>query len=95
LLRTKIRWWRGTFEVQATTTRPRVVVTADGAGVVSHAGSRLLADLADRMTLTGELSATLDGVRGSRPRHDPGRVLAPVIRAPSRLEVDGVVDLWS
>jgi hypothetical protein len=61
--------------VQATTTRPKIAVTADGAGVVSHAGSRLLADLADRMTLTGELSAALTGVRGSRPRHDPGRVL--------------------
>jgi hypothetical protein len=51
-------------------------VTADGADVVSHAGSRLLADLADRTTLTVELlSASLNGVRGSRPRHDPGRVL--------------------
>jgi hypothetical protein len=26
-------------------------------------------------TLTAELSAALDGVRGPRPRHDPGRVL--------------------
>ena len=43
--------------------------------VVSHAGTRLLADLADATTLTGELSAALDGVRGPRPRHDPGRVL--------------------
>jgi DDE family transposase len=50
-------------------------VTADGAGVVSHAGSRLLADLADATTLTGELSEALNGVRGPRPRHDPGRVL--------------------
>ena len=50
-------------------------MTADGAGVVSHAGTRLLADLADVTTLTGELSAALDGVRGPRPRHDPGRVL--------------------
>ncbi len=61
--------------MQATTTRPKITVTADGAGVVSHAGSRLLADLADATTLTGELSAALDGVRGPRPRHDPGRVL--------------------
>jgi hypothetical protein len=51
------------------------MVTADGAGVVSHAGSRLLADLADATTLTGELAVALDGVRGSRPRRDPGRVL--------------------
>jgi hypothetical protein len=50
-------------------------VTADGAGVVSHAGSRLLADLADATMLTRELAGALDGVRGPRPRHDPGRVL--------------------
>jgi len=61
--------------VQATTTRPKIIVTADGAGVVSHAGSRLLADVADRTILTGELSQALDGLRPSRARHDPGRVL--------------------
>jgi Transposase DDE domain group 1 len=61
--------------VQVAATRPKIMATADGAGVVSHAGTRLLADLADATTLTGELSAALDGVRGSRPRHDPGRVL--------------------
>jgi len=42
---------------------------------VSHAGARLLADLADATTLTGELSEALVGARGTRPRHDPGRVL--------------------
>ena len=51
------------------------MVSADGAGVVSHAGSRLLADLADRTTLTGELSQALAGLRRPRARHDPGRVL--------------------
>ena len=61
--------------MQAPTTRPKITVTADGAGVVSHAGSRLLADLADVTTLTVELSAVLEGARGERPRHDPGRVL--------------------
>ena len=50
-----------------TTTRPKITVTADGAGVVSHAGARLLADLADQMTLTAELSEALAGVRGARP----------------------------
>ncbi len=62
--------------MQATTTRPKITVTADGAGVVSHAGTRLLADLADATTLTAELRGALDWVRGPRPRHDPGRVLA-------------------
>ena len=61
--------------MQATTTRPKIVVTADGAGVVSHVGSRLLADVADRTTLTGELSEVLGGLRRPRARHDPGRVL--------------------
>jgi hypothetical protein len=62
--------------VQTTGARPRVVVSADGAGVVSHAGSRLLADLADRSSLTGELSEALAGLRRRRAVHDPGRVLA-------------------
>jgi hypothetical protein len=61
--------------VHPTTTRPKITVTADGAAVVSHAGTRLLADLADTTTLTAELSDVLDGARGPRPRHDPGRVL--------------------
>jgi hypothetical protein len=52
-----------------------MVVTPDGRGVVSHAGSRLLADLADRTTLTEQLSAGLAGVGRPRARHDPGRVL--------------------
>jgi hypothetical protein len=52
-----------------------MTVTADGRGVVSHAGSRLLADLADRTSLTGRLSAALAGVGRPRAVHDPGRVL--------------------
>jgi hypothetical protein len=55
-----------------------LVVSADGRGVVSHAGSRLLADLADRTTLTGELSRTLAGLARPRAVHDPGRVLVDV-----------------
>src|SRR4051794_41820547 len=51
------------------------MVTADGEGVVSHAGSRLLADVADRTTLTAQLAEALAGLRKPRARHDPGRVL--------------------
>src|SRR5829696_3816410 len=65
---------RGTFEVQVTA-RPPLLVSADGRGVVSHAGSRLLADLADRTTLTGEVSGVLAGLSRPRASHDPGRVL--------------------
>jgi hypothetical protein len=75
LLKSQIAWQRGTSEVQVTTTRPKITVSADGAGVVSHAGSRLLADLADRTALTGELSLGLAGLCRPRARHDPGRVL--------------------
>src|SRR5512147_1372998 len=64
----------GTFDVQVTA-RPALVVSADGRGVVSRAGSRLLADLAERTTLTGQLSAVLAGLFRRRAKHDPGRVL--------------------
>jgi hypothetical protein len=75
LLRAQSTLTEGTFEVQATTTRPRITATADGEGVVSHAGSRLLADVADRTTLTAHLADALAGLRKPRARHDPGRVL--------------------
>ena len=42
---------------------------------MSHAGSRLLADVADRTTLTAQLDEALAGLRTRRARHDPGRVL--------------------
>ena len=61
--------------MQATTTRPKITATADGEGVVSHAGSRLLADVADRTTLTAQLGGAVAGLRKPRARHDPGRVL--------------------
>ena len=64
----------GTSKVHPTSTRPTITVTTDGAGVVSHAGSRLLADLADVTTLTGELAEGL-ATSGRRRAHDPGRVL--------------------
>jgi hypothetical protein len=60
--------------VHPTSTRPTITVTTDGAGVVSHAGSRLLADLADVTTLTAELGEAL-AVPGRQRAHDPGRVL--------------------
>jgi len=44
----------GTFDVKATRTRPPVVVSADGVGVVSHAGSRVLVDLAVSIADGGE-----------------------------------------
>jgi hypothetical protein len=52
-----------------------MTVTADGRGVVLPAGSRLLADVADRATLTGELSRALVGLLRPRTVHGPGRTL--------------------
>ena len=56
--------------------RPVTVgVTADGAGLVSHAGSALLAQVADKLGLTKALSLRLDGLKQRRRGHDPGRVI--------------------
>src|SRR3954449_4756433 len=52
-----------------------VDVTPDGEGLVSHAGAALLAEAADRVGLTDELSRALAGMRERRGRHDPGRVV--------------------
>ncbi len=65
----------GTFHVQATRTRPPVEVSADGVGVVSHVGARLLADVADTTTLTGQLTAVFARRTAAQTAHDPGRVL--------------------
>jgi len=52
-----------------------VEVRADGEGVVSHAGSALVALIADKTGLTGALSEALADVRQRRSGHDPGRVI--------------------
>jgi hypothetical protein len=52
-----------------------VEVTADGEGLVSHAGSALLAQVADKTGLTRALSRGLARMRERRGGHDPGRVV--------------------
>ena len=52
-----------------------VEVTADGAGLVSHAGTALVAQVADKVGLTQALSARLAAVKQRRRGHDPGRVI--------------------
>ena len=52
-----------------------VEVTADGEGLVSHAGSALLAQVADETGLTPALSRGLSPMRERRSGHDPGRVV--------------------
>lgn len=53
----------------------KVEVTSDGEGLVSHAGSALLAQIADRTGLTRALSSGLLGMKERRSGHDPGRVV--------------------
>lgn len=53
-------------------------MTADGEGLVSHAGVALLVELADRGGLTVALSRALADTRERRSAHDPGRVLRDV-----------------
>ena len=60
--------------MQAIGLRPKVHVSADGSGVVGHAGARLLADLADATGLTAAYSAALKPLRPRGTGHDPGRV---------------------
>jgi hypothetical protein len=60
--------------VKRTCSRPKVVVTVDGRGVVNHAGARLLADLADVTGLSEAMSEALAPLRRRDRGHDPGRV---------------------
>ncbi|MEU6324622.1 IS1380 family transposase [Streptomyces sp. NPDC047009] len=60
--------------MKAIGSRPRVHVSADGTGVVGHAGARLLADLADATGLTSAYSTVLGPLRPRGTGHDPGRV---------------------
>jgi hypothetical protein len=52
-----------------------VEVSADGAGLVSHAGTALIAQVADQVGLTSSLSARLAAIKKRRRGHDPGRVI--------------------
>lgn len=64
--------------MKATGTRPKILVSGDGRGVVGHAGTRLLADIADASGLTSGFSEALALMRQRRAGHDPGRVAVDV-----------------
>jgi hypothetical protein len=52
-----------------------VVVASDGAGLVSHVGSALLAQVAEKTGLTRALSRELSGLQLRAGSHDRGRVI--------------------
>lgn len=56
-------------------TGSRVEVSADGEGLVSHAGTALLQELSDRTGLTEALSEAMAPTRERVSAHEPGRVL--------------------
>jgi Transposase DDE domain group 1 len=66
----------GTSVVKRNKRRPRLMVTGGGRGVVSHAGARLLADLADATGLCDGLSVAMAPTKQRRRGRDRGEVLA-------------------
>jgi hypothetical protein len=68
-----------TLQVMPTTRVGTVEVTADGEGLVSHAGAALLVEVADRVGLTAALSEACADTRERRSAHDPGRVIRDVV----------------
>ena len=66
---------KGTFKVNDIRAAQRVVVTPDGDGVVSHVGSVLVAELADRLGFTEALSVGMEEIVVRSRRHDPGTIL--------------------
>ena len=64
----------GTFKVKGSKWVGRVKVSADGAGVVSHAGVGLLREVADRSGLAAQVSEVLADTYGGSWVHEPGRV---------------------
>ena len=60
------------MQVTRSNRKRSVSVVADDTCVVSHAGSGLLVELADRLGLTAGLSGAMADTRSRRSAHDPG-----------------------
>lgn len=65
----------GSLKVHRNRSVRRVKVTTDGEGLVSHSGTALLAELADRSGLTRAMSVAMGECGISWHTHDPGVVL--------------------
>ncbi len=61
--------------MQNTARRPKIMVSADGRGIVSHAGGLLLIETARITGLQAGLSGGLGRWRPSRALHDPGKMV--------------------
>jgi len=71
-------------------------VSADGRGVVSHAGVGMLREVADLTGLCGQVTAALADTYRGRWTHAPGDVFADLAAAVADGAdcVDGVGQLW-
>lgn len=61
--------------MQNTARRPKITVSADGPGIVSHAGALLVTETARVTGLQAGLSTELSRWRACRAVHDPGKIL--------------------
>ena len=61
--------------MQNTARRPKITVSDDGTGIVSHAGALLLTETVRVTGMQAGLSAGLARWRASRALHDPGKVI--------------------
>ena len=61
--------------MQNTVRRPKITVSADGSGTVSHAGAVLLTETARVTGLRAGLSSGLNRWRAPRAVHDPGKMV--------------------
>jgi hypothetical protein len=61
--------------MQDTVRRPKIAVSADGKGVVSHAGGLLLTEVSWVTGLRAALTAELARWRPARAVHDPGKIV--------------------
>jgi hypothetical protein len=61
--------------MQNTARRPKIMVSADGPGIVSHAGALLLTQTARITGLQAGLSAGLARWQSPRAVHDPGKIV--------------------
>src|SRR6476620_12653158 len=77
----RLPWLEGTSQVKSSAAVPRVKVSADGDGVVSHAGVGMLRELADLTRLTEQVSAVLADTYRGPWLHDPGRVFTDMAAA--------------
>jgi len=62
--------------VKNTACRPKIIVSADGSGIVSQAGALLLTQVLQVTGLRRQLSAGLARWRAPRAVHDPGKIVA-------------------